>query len=285
MKPICKYLAGLLLVMGSILSTYAQDDWNPENPADPQMNYKVRTSVVPQAASAWISVWDDNGDGYYRYGERIYLSCPSINGAYKFSHWTLDGEEYSTESYTAYTMGNASVRFAAHYEFVPDDPSDPSYTPKNRLYLVAEPLTACTFSQNSGQKWNYDEWVYLGAEPTNSGFKFLGWYLNGTLYSQSQYFNYQMPDAEVTLTARFEYSPDNPGDPFGDGSQTDIENTPSGDANGDGVVNVTDAVYLINVCLGLTEGANEKNCDVNGDGAVNVTDAVAIINMCLKINK
>lgn len=91
-----------------------------------------------------------------------------------------------------------------------------------------------------------------------------------------------MPDDEVTLVARFEYSPDNPGDPFGDGSQTDVQNKPSGDANGDGTVNVTDAVFVINVCLGLTEGVNTAKCDVNGDGAVNVTDAVAIINTCLK---
>lgn len=58
----------------------------------------------------------------------------------------------------------------------------------------------------------------------------------------------------------------------------------TGDANGDGAVNVTDAVYLINVCLNMTDDFDVTRCDVNGDGTINVTDAVTIINICLKIN-
>lgn len=281
MKRIYNYLAGLLLFLGSSLPLCAQDDFNPDNPADPQMNYKVKTAVEPQSAGAWISVWDENGDGEYRYGEKVTLVCPETNGSYSFSHWTLNCVKYATTPSITYTMGNASVSFVAHYAFVPSDPSDPSYTPKNRLYLVAEPLTACTFNQNSGQKWNYDDWVYLGASANNNGYKFIGWYKNGVLCSESQYFNYQMPDEEVTLTARFEYNPESPSDPFGDGTQTDVDTTPSGDVNGDGSVDIADAVRIINLCL-----ANEKeaNADVNGDGEVDVADAVAIINICLKKN-
>ena len=281
MKRVYNFLmAGLLLIVGSNLPLHAQNTFNPDNPDDPQMNYKVKTSVEPQAASTWISVWDENWDGYYRYGEQITLECPAINGGYVFSHWTLNGEQYSTTPYTTYIMKNASVNFVAHYKFVPENPGDPSYTPNHRLYLVAEPLTACTFSQTSGMKWNYDEWIYLYASPNSNGYKFMGWYHpNGTLCSEEQSFYYQMPDREVTLIARFEYSPDNPGDPFGDGSQTNVQTRPTGDANGDNVVDVADAVRIINLCL---MGEKDAKADVNGDGEVDVADAVAVINICLK---
>lgn len=284
MKRIYKMLmTGLLLATGSILPLQAQDEFNPANPADPQMNYKVKTSVEPQSAGAWISVWDENGDGYNRYGEQITLECPTTNGSYSFTHWTLDGEQYSTDAYITYTMGSASVKFVAHYEFKPEDPSDPSYTSNNRLYLVAEPFTACQFNQTSGAKWKYEDWIYLDAYQSSTGYKFEGWYRNGQLLSNSLSFSFQMPDEEVTLVARFEYNPENPGDPFGDGSQSDVENKPSGGVNGDvnddGEVDVADAVRVINLCI-----TNEKDADadVNGDGEVDVADAVAIINLCLK---
>lgn len=273
-----KYLATLLLALAGQLQLVAQD-FNPDNPADPHMNYKVRTAVEPQAAGAWVSVWDENWDGYYRYGERVTLQCPERNGSYSFTHWTLNGEHYATEPTITYTMENASVRFVAHYAFVPEDPTDPSYTPHNRLYLVAEPLTACTFNQTSGAKWNFDEWIYLNAYTSNSGYKFIGWYHNGKLCTTSQGFHYQMPDEEVTLVARFEYSPENPGDPFGDGTQTDVQTTPTGDADGDGIVDVADAVRIINLCL---TGEYDAKADVDGDGVVDVADAVAVINICLK---
>ena len=262
MKRIYKTLmTGWLLAMGSILPLQAQEDFNPTNPADPQMNYKIKTSVEPQAAGAWIDVWDENWDGCYRYGETITLRCPETNGSYKFTHWTLNGVQYSTDAQITYTMGSGSVKFVAHYEFKPEDPNDPSYTAKNRLYLVAEPLTACSFNQSSGQKWSYDEWIYLNAAP-NNGYKFEGWYYKGRLFSNSLDLNFQMPDEEATLVARFEYNPESPGDPFGDSSQGNVDNKPSGDVNGDGDIDIVDAVRI--------------------DGDVDVTDAVSIINICLK---
>ena len=48
------------------------------------------------------------------------------------------------------------------------------------------------------------------------------------------------------------------------------------------MVNVTDAVFVINVCLGLTEGVDTAKCDVNGDGAISITDLVQINNHLLK---
>ena len=53
-----------------------------------------------------------------------------------------------------------------------------------------------------------------------------------------------------------------------------------GDANGDGVVTISDAVAIVNYILGKAPaGFNEDAADVNGDGKVTITDAVRVVNM------
>ncbi len=55
-----------------------------------------------------------------------------------------------------------------------------------------------------------------------------------------------------------------------------------GDANGDGVVNVTDIVEIVNAILGHPSAKfNEEAADVNVDGQVNVTDIVSVVNIIL----
>lgn len=68
----------------------------------------------------------------------------------------------------------------------------------------------------------------------------------------------------------------------GNVSITAAFNTVLGDVNGDGVVNITDAIGLVNHILGKsTFEVNELAADVNEDGAVNITDAIAIVNLIL----
>lgn len=50
-----------------------------------------------------------------------------------------------------------------------------------------------------------------------------------------------------------------------------------GDANGDGVVNITDNVAVVEYIHGKTEGYNAFAADANGDGVVNITDAVRVV--------
>jgi len=58
-----------------------------------------------------------------------------------------------------------------------------------------------------------------------------------------------------------------------------------GDANGDGNVNVTDIVEIVNYILGHPSAKfNKAAADVNGDGEVNVTDIVSVVNIILSSN-
>jgi len=59
----------------------------------------------------------------------------------------------------------------------------------------------------------------------------------------------------------------------------DVVNVAVGDVNGDGEVNVTDLVPLVNMILGITQ--SNAAADVNGDGEVNVTDLVPLVNLIL----
>jgi len=61
--------------------------------------------------------------------------------------------------------------------------------------------------------------------------------------------------------------------------------TVQGDANGDGKVNITDAVAVVDYILGNPPaGFNETAADVNKDGKVNITDAVGIVDIILSGN-
>jgi hypothetical protein len=63
---------------------------------------------------------------------------------------------------------------------------------------------------------------------------------------------------------------------------TVLQNVIPGDANGDGNVNVTDIVEIVNYILGHPSAKfDETAADVNGDGVVNVTDIVSVVNIIL----
>lgn len=58
-----------------------------------------------------------------------------------------------------------------------------------------------------------------------------------------------------------------------------------GDVNGDGLVNITDAIGLVNCILGkVAFDVDELAADANEDGILNITDAIAIVNLILTQN-
>lgn len=52
-----------------------------------------------------------------------------------------------------------------------------------------------------------------------------------------------------------------------------------GDANGDNVVDVTDATIIISKFHNISEPSFPLNADANGDGVIDVTDATIIISL------
>lgn len=65
-------------------------------------------------------------------------------------------------------------------------------------------------------------------------------------------------------------------------SELTVKDYMLGDVNNDGIINVTDAIGIVNHVLKNTPAVFiEGAADVNQDGIVNVTDAIAVINMIL----
>ena len=63
---------------------------------------------------------------------------------------------------------------------------------------------------------------------------------------------------------------------------TTLTNTVGGDANGDGVVNISDVTALISYLLGGSgSGINLSNADVNSDGDINIMDVTTLISSLL----
>ena len=249
--------------------------FNPSNPSEPNMNFRVSVSATPSDIS-WSS-----GSGTYREGQSVYINTSLYNGNYAFSHWARDGEYYTDQQSFRYTVEPYNTSFTAHYYFQPSDPSDPSIQLRSRLYLASQPTGVASFSQTSGTKYNVDDYIYLYAYP-NQGYKFLGWYNGDELISSYNGFYYCMPYSDITLTARFKYSPDSPSEPSGTG-QSDIQVHPRGDVNGDYTVDVSDVVVVLNYFMDEeADPEQQKVYDVNGDGVIDVVDAVAVINYYLE---
>ena len=244
--------------------------YNPSNPSEPYSKYKLTVASDP-ADYGYVS-----GEGKYMEGTSVYISTSARATDFQFKYWTKNGDWYSDNTSFYYTMTPERVDFVAHYEYVPVNPSEPALILKNRLYLQSSPDGCCSFNRTSGEKFLVDNYVSVTAYP-NQGYVFQGWYESGVKVSDSQSFNYLMQGSkDVTLTARFSYNPSSPGEPASEGGN--IQDKKEGDIDENTVINVTDAVILLNHFIaGTTSELDSSVADVNKDGSVNVSDAVAII--------
>lgn len=276
---ILRIMVGMLFLLGSIPNMMVQaskGDFDPLNPPEPEENLSYKVSVTSNPAmAAYVS-----GTGKYLEGTKVNINYSLKTNGYEFKYWSLNGNEYTTSRSFTYTIGASDANFVAHFEYNPVLPSEPQVSDVHRLYLETDTEGACSFNIHTGTKVTFDNYQNLQVN-LNQGYEFLGWYENGKLISSSTSFNYLMPDHDVTLVAKFIYNPTSPADPEGDGSQTDVQATPSGDVNKDGVINVFDIVAIINKTL--EDDITEPGLyDVNKDGVLNVHDIVKVINLSLE---
>lgn len=269
---------GLLLLLMPI-SMQAQNDFNPDDPAEPQVPvfyYPLTVTCDPTQAG------NVAGSGNYAPGTTRTIST-SANSGYSFSHWTLNGVRIDDPASFSYTTVAGPMAFVAHYDLDPVDPAEPTMDVKSHLYLASEPEGICTFNRTSGALVQADNYVTLNVTNCDQWYEFTGWYKGNELVSSEQNFQYQADFHDVTLTAHFRelpFTPVDPADPVSQGGN--IQTLKTGDADGDGSVDVTDAVAVINAYLNNdTSGINTGVADVNHDGVIDITDAVAIINLYL----
>lgn len=262
-------ILSILLLALAALTANAQDDFDPVLPGEPNAHYKVTVDISDANAGTVY------GAGSYTTGEKITISktdawfSQDADVFYMFKHWTLNGVKYSTDSSFDYTVGIENAYFIAVYEAV--SPEDVT----SRVYVNVSPSDASDYHTTSGLRFFEGDYAYIYCEE-KEGFEFEGWYEGNRLVSSDKYFNYLVGVNDVTLTARFAYNPNIPGEP--DGSQNDVDNSTNGDVNNDGTVDVQDVVACVNVVL--TDSGN-KHADVNKDDVIDVQDVVSLVNIIL----
>lgn len=112
-------LLGLLLIVGSSLTAFAQssgDGYNPDNPKEPGspstlMNYSVAVRSNLDGAGTVT------GAGVYKYGTNVTIKA-TANTGYKFLYWQKGDavESFNTNAQFTYTVQAENVQFTAVYE-------------------------------------------------------------------------------------------------------------------------------------------------------------------------
>ncbi len=258
----------LVCVMG-FLPLAAQEEFNPENPPEPNALYRVTVSMTPDDAG-YVS-----GTGKYQKGASVNIRTSAKNG-FKFKHWLKNGEVYSTNTLIRYTMEAENVEFRAVYEFDPTSPEEPSEKLRYPLWLDCTPKGACSFNHSSGTRMLAGQYAYIDAY-ASQGFEFQGWYdESGNKVGSSQYLSFQMPYKETKLTARFVFNPGSPGDPSG-GNQDDVDNEPKTEAelaNDAAYIKLSAQISAVQTALNNAKNTLNAECQ---DVAAQFADRIAAI--------
>lgn len=191
----------------------AKYEFRPDSPSDPSMpdttsRYSLKVRVLPEGSGS-VNV----AEGKYAHGTKINLQA-SVNSGFTFVGWYEEETQLSSSKNYGYNMPAHNVELTAKFEFRPGSPGDPAATPvKYPLTIIREPECGGSVSPASGSKYAEGEKVSLSAS-LNSGYVFDGWVDSfGSVISTTRNHSIVMPGSATTLTAKFRFAPNNPGDP------------------------------------------------------------------------
>lgn len=202
-----KLVGCILMLSGYIQPVLADDeDFDPANPADPSYLPMVMLKTDP-ADVAYLT-----GKGRYTTGTKVTINTSSKTEDYVFSQWTDESDAVvSTSPLFTYTVGNDDASFIAHYTRV------------YALDVTCNPVSAGV-ATGTGRYQEGQEVILTATAAT--GYRFVGWSVDGTTVSEESPFCYTMPASAKMLVANFEelkpedeedtrdpFNPENPVDP------------------------------------------------------------------------
>ena len=181
--------------------------FSPSAPSEPQEPALTQYFRLTLAAEMGGSV---SGGGKYLAGKKVSVSA-SVDEGFKFVNWTNSkGEVVSTSRSFSYTTTAENETLTAHFVFDPSNPSEPS-DPILRHNITVSTEDGGTVSV--GSKRLLEGTSTTLSATANDGYVFVGWYLNGELYTTLKSFSYTMGKENVAFEAVFEFSPANPSEP------------------------------------------------------------------------
>ena len=279
-----KRILSIALALLATIAVSAQNGTlDPTNPPEPAVKYRLTVSAEP-VGSATTS----GSGQYEEGTKVTVKATAKTNYKFKHWKVDGVQISQTKTSFTVTMPANDVSYVAVYeyvepqdQEYNPTNPAEPQVTEeKYALYLKADPAGSCTFNRTSGTKEKEGTKLTVKATPA-TGYVFQGWYdeLN-TLLSSTASFSYTMPGEATTLTARMVYSPGNPGEPSGSQDGVDNDIMP-GDVNGDDQLTDTDREMMVQYLMGNEPmGFNCVAADYDGNGQVDLGDAVAIALAC-----
>lgn len=177
---------------------------NPNEPAEPSTIQYFRLTLAAEPGGTV------SGGGKYLTGNNVTVKATCDTG-YDFVNWTNSkGEIVSSKSSFSYQTTAENETLTAHFTFNPTNPNEPS-DPILRHNIVVTTEDGGTVTVGSNR-------ILEGTSTTlkataNSGYVFVGWYLNGELYTTLHTFSYTMGKENVHFEAVFEFSPASPEEP------------------------------------------------------------------------
>ncbi len=157
-------------------------------------------------------------------GEEVHLTG-SLKAEYSSTGWTDEqGRQVCDSLHYIFTMPARNVVLTGHTTYDPANPPGPredGYTDTwNRLYLRSNPEYGGAFTWGLGAESAQNWLVWTGYEFTvqaypATGFKFMGWQLDGEIVSTDNPYTFIMPERDMTLYAMYDYDPETPANPHG----------------------------------------------------------------------
>lgn len=188
----------------TLIANYVFTPGNPNEPSEPSTTLYYRLGLK---ATQGCSV---SGGGRYLAGTRVSVYA-SVESGYNFLGWTNSrGETVATSTSFYYTVPVDGDTLTANCVFNPGSPAEP-----NDPVLRHTVTVACSDGgYYSGSTGRFLEGstnsLYAYA---NSGYDFVGWYLNGELYTNLRSFSYTVGKENLNFYAQFVFNPSSPGEP------------------------------------------------------------------------
>ena len=186
----------------------ANYEFDPTAPSDPDEAWHTLYFYLTLVAEKGGSV---SGGGRYQAGKSVTVKAYMETG-YEFVGW-FDEEEALVSSSASYRYTTTAEHrtLTARFRFNPNSPAEPSDP------ILKHGITAVA-SEGGSTNFSYQR-LLEGTSVTltayaNTGYIFVGWYLNGELYTTLQSFSYTIGNENVSFEARFKFSPSSPDEPM-----------------------------------------------------------------------
>ncbi|MDE6796155.1 MAG: chitobiase/beta-hexosaminidase C-terminal domain-containing protein, partial [Muribaculaceae bacterium] len=185
--------------------------FDPTNPPDPQMGYRLTVKTAPEQAGNTTPVRAI----YAQADETVYCEAYAHLG-YEFRAWMVADSVVSTDRSFYYQMPAEPVVLTAWFDkvdFNPSNPGDPNLNGYNhRVNVYCSPSIAGWVNNNNFLLTEGEEtWLY--AYPY-TGYKFSCWKQDGKIISTERELPIKMGEKNLEYTAQFVFDPANPGEPW-----------------------------------------------------------------------